>query len=166
MGGDKTEEKLKMDIVSHFFLCFKSLVKTEEDVSFEAFSLPIFTCLDEQRIRTQAVKIRGCTPTEGVSTVAFGFVSSSIQKSSQFFGKPIVCDAFDAVPFLITECREAVIEMEPIEELFHMENGTQGLDRISNHGYNHVLVSKLVSLAVGLEYQADVPACWEAYLQP
>lgn len=56
----------------------KPLIKTEEDISGEAVSLPVATSLDEKRISTKTVQVCTASSPEAVATIAAGFKSSSI----------------------------------------------------------------------------------------
>ena len=59
-GGGKKED-LEVGIACHLLLGLESLVKAKEDIFLVTIGPPISTCLDQERIRSQAVEISGCT---------------------------------------------------------------------------------------------------------
>ena len=58
------------------------------------------------------------------------------------------------------------LKIKPSKQLSHVEDWTEGLDWVGNHWYDHLVITKLVSLAVIQENHANVPAGWEADLHP
>ena len=59
--GKERKEDLEVGIACHLLLGLESLVKAEEDIFLVTIGPPISTCLDQERIRSQAVEISGCT---------------------------------------------------------------------------------------------------------
>ena len=142
-------ENLEPGIVGHLLLSLESLFKAQEDISVEAICLPVTTSLYKKRVSSKTIKVGRPTPPEGVTTIAASFESSSIQKSPQLFSEPIIGDALNSVILLVAEGREVVIKSEPVEELLHVEYWTKRLKRVGHHWNNHVVVPKLVCLAMG-----------------
>ena len=142
-------ENLEPGIEGHLHLSLESLFKAQEDISVEAICLPVTTGLYKERVSPKAIKVGSTTSPERVTAIAASFESRSIQKSPQLFGEPVIGDALHSVVLLVAEGREVVIKTEPVEELLHVEYWTKRLKRVGHHWNNHVVVPKLVCLAMG-----------------
>ena len=101
-----------------------------------------------------------------MSAVAASFETSSIEQSPELLGEAIVRNTLHLILLNEAEGREVGVQVEPVQELFHVGYWAEGNGMVGHHRDNHVLVSELVCFTVVEKDQANVTICRKTYFHP